>query len=146
MPTPGASTAVDDLAQIDRPVAIAATAAADAPLSDEAAALRLDVECILIECSRDRGLRVFRDGLPGESLGALAAAVARRLAPRIGGRYVPKGLHRDGSEARAQRDAAVIAAWDAGASREEIVRRFRISRRLSYTITTTEQKRRQRRA
>ena len=100
------------------------------PLDDEAATLRDDVRCILAECSRDRGLAVFRDGVRGAEIEALAAEVARRLAPRIGGRYVPK---RGDSDARAKRDAAVWQAWN-GRNGAQIMRDFAISRRLLYSI------------
>lgn len=96
-------------------------------LEGEAATLRHDVYCILVECTRDRGLQVFRDDLQRENVDALAALVARRLAPRIGGRYVPK---RDG---RAERDAAVWKAFT-GRNHQEVMRQFAISRRLLYSI------------
>ena len=97
---------------------------------DDSATLRDDVRCILAECSRDRGLAVFRDGVRGAEIEALAAEVARRLAPRIGGRYVPK---RGDSDARAKRDAAVWQAWN-GRNGAQIMRDFAISRRLLYSI------------
>lgn len=56
--------------------------------------------------------------------------MARRLAPRIGGRYVPK---RGDSDARAKRDAAVWQAWN-GRNGAQIMRDFAISRRLLYSI------------
>lgn len=129
--TDGALNVVDDRASD----AVIPDVAED---TEEAASLRGDVLCILIECHRDRRLAVFRDGLNGDSIAALADVVARRLAPRIGGRYVPK------RDARAARDAAVVQMWDAGASREQLMRKFNISRRLSYTITGAALKRRQR--
>ena len=101
------------------------------PLDDEAATLRDDVRCILAECSRDRGLAVFRDGVRGAEIEALAAEVARRLAPRIGGRYVPK---RGDSDARAKRDAAVWQAIRSGKNVQKIMRDFGISQRLYYNI------------
>lgn len=100
-------------------------------VDDDASGLRHDVHCILMECHRDRGLAGFlRDDVAADVLVALAADVARRLGPRIGGRYVPK------RDEKALRDAAVIRRWDGGATREQIMREFSISRRLSYTITT----------
>lgn len=96
-------------------------------LADEGASLRTDVHCILVECHRDRGLAVFRDEVSGETIAALADVVARRLAPRIGGRYVPK------RDERAARDEAVWKAWN-GRNREEVMRQFGISRRLLYSI------------
>lgn len=110
----GALTAVDEPDDI-------------APPCDEGVSLRSDVHCILVECHRDRGLGVFRDEVNGEAIAALADVVARRLAPRIGGRYVPK------RDDRAARDAAVWKAWN-GRNREEVMRQFGISRRLLYSI------------
>ena len=94
---------------------------------DEGATLRHDVLCILVECHRDRGLAVFRDDVPREAIDALADAVARRLGPRIGGRYVPK------RDERAARDAAVWAAFT-GRNFEDVRHQFGISRRLLYSI------------
>lgn len=93
----------------------------------DGASLRHDVYCILVECTRDRSLQVFRDDLPRETVGALAALVARRLAPRIGGRYVPK------RDARAERDAAVWKAFT-GRNHQDVMKHFGISRRLLYSI------------
>lgn len=93
----------------------------------DSATLRDEVRCILAECSRDRGLAVFRDGVRGAEIEALAAEVARRLAPRIGGRYVPK------RDARAQRDREVWQAFN-GRNRAEVMKRFRISKALFYNI------------
>jgi Mor family transcriptional regulator len=70
---------------------------------------------------------VFRYVLKGEAFAALAVVGAGRVAPRIGGRYVPKG------DARAARDAAVWKAWN-GRNREDVMRQFRISRALLYSI------------
>lgn len=94
---------------------------------DDSATLRDEVRCILAECSRDRGLAVFRDGVRGAEIEALAAEVAHRLAPRIGGRYVPK------RDARAQRDREVWQAFN-GRNRAEVMKRFRISKALFYNI------------
>lgn len=94
---------------------------------EEGLTLRHDVLCILVECQRDRGLTVFRDDVPHEAIHELADAVARRLGPRIGGRYVPK------RDERAARDAAVWAAFN-GRNFEDVRRQFGISRRLLYSI------------
>jgi len=45
-----------------------------------------DMACILIECHRDRqGDGVFRQDAKHSDITELAALLARRLAPRIGG-------------------------------------------------------------
>lgn len=116
----GALTAVDDQASRADQTDVVDEA-------EETASLRSDVHCILKECHRDRGLSVFRDGVDGEAIAALAEVVARRLAPRIGGRYMPK------RDARAARDAAVWKAWN-GRNREDVMRQFGISRALLYSI------------
>ena len=100
------------------------------PLDDEAATLRDDVRCILLECHRDRALQALHGAATSDAIHQLADAVARRLAPRIGGRYVPK---RGDSDARARRDAAVWQVWN-GRNGAQIMRDFAISRRLLYSI------------
>ena len=100
------------------------------PLDDEAATLRDDVRCILLECHRDRALQALHGAATNDAIHQLADAVARLLAPRIGGRYVPK---RGDSDARAKRDAAVWQAWN-GRNGAQIMRDFAISRRLLYSI------------
>ena len=107
------------------------------PLDDEAATLRDDVRCILLECHRDRALQaVLHSTATTDAIHQLADAVARRLAPRIGGRYVPK---RGDSDARAKRDAAVWQAWN-GRNGAQIMRDFAISRRLLYSILARKRK------
>ena len=101
--------------------------------TDEAASMCHDMQCILVDCSRDRAQSVFRDDATREAIDALADALARRLAPRIGGRYVPK---RDN---RAARDAAVCAAFT-GRNHLELMRSFGISRRLLYSILARKRK------
>lgn len=97
----------------------------DAP---EADTLQFDVQIILLQCHRDRvGDGILRDGATEQHIVAFAAELARRLAPRIGGRYVPK------RDVRAERDAAVVAAFN-GRNRAEVMARFSLSRRLFYSI------------
>lgn len=96
-------------------------------MGEDSATLRHDVHCILLECHRDRGLTALAANVPPEALGALADAVALRLAPRIGGRYVPK------RDDRAARDARVWAAFN-GRNHKDVMREFGISRRLMYSI------------
>lgn len=103
------------------------TAVPDNTPDDDSATLCHDVRCILAECHRDRALQALRHDAPSEAIDALADAVARRLAPRIGGRYVPK------RDARAQRDRAVWQAFN-GRNRLEVMRQFRISKALFYNI------------
>ena len=65
-----------------------------------------------------------------EQLRALSSTMARLLARRIGGRYVAF------VEDRARRNAAVLSAWN-GRNREEVMKRFGISRRLFYSIISS---------
>ena len=106
------------------------------PLDDEAATLRDDVRGILLECHRDRALQALHGAATHDAIHQLADAVARRLAPRIGGRYVPK---RGDSDARARRDAAVWQVWN-GRNGAQIMRDFAISRRLLYSILARKRK------
>lgn len=95
----------------------------------EGATLRQDMTCILLECHRDRlGDGIFRSDADHGALAQFAAQIALRLAPLIGGRYIPK---RDTE--RAARDAAVWLAFT-GRNHLEVMREFRISRRLLYSI------------
>ena len=96
-------------------------------LSEDSATLRHDVHCILVECHRDRGATALRHDATAEAIAALSDLVARRLGPRIGGRYVPK------RDERAVRDAAVWQAFT-GKNHTEVLRKFSISRRLLYSI------------
>lgn len=96
-------------------------------VADDGATLSYNVRCILVECHRDLGIAALSSSATMEDLDALATVVARRLAPRIGGRYVPK------RDARAARDTAVWAAFN-GRNHAEVMREFGISRRLFYSI------------
>ena len=98
------------------------------PPDSDTATLCHDVSCILLQCHRDRvGHGVFLPDATQAALHDLAAQVARRLGPLIGGRYVPK------RDERALRDVAVWAAFT-GRNHQEVMREFVISRRLLYSI------------
>lgn len=120
--TDGASTAVDNPPNTPR-----------VDDTDETTTLCHDMRCILVEATRDRALSVFRPDAPREALDALADTLARSLAPRIGGRYVPK------RDDRAARDAAVLQAFT-GRNHLEVQRKFAISRRLLYSILARKRK------
>lgn len=90
--------------------------------------LRHDVICILLECHRDRDLHsLFHPRATQADMDKLAEVVARRLAPMIGGRYVPK------RDERAARDKAVWQRFN-GRNHHDVMREFGISRRLLYSI------------
>ena len=94
----------------------------------EALSLCNDMTLIVMQCHRDRlGDGVFRSDASHADLTELAALLARRLAPRIGGRYIPK------RDVRAERDAAVWLAFT-GRNHKDVMREFDISRRLLYSI------------
>lgn len=94
----------------------------------EALSLCNDMTCILVECHRDRlGDGVFRADVNQAALTELAALLARRLAPRIGGRYIPK------RDVRAERDFELWGAFT-GNNHKELMKKFGISRRLVYSI------------
>ena len=94
----------------------------------EALSLCHDMTLIVMECHRDRlGDGVFRTDVAQADLAELAALLARRLAPRIGGRYIPK------RDVRAERDMAVWQAFT-GRNHKDVMHEFDISRRLLYSI------------
>lgn len=100
----------------------------DATDNPEALSLSADMACILVACHRDRlGDGVFRADVNQAALTELAANLARRLAPLIGGRYIPK------RDDRALRDMAVWQAFT-GRNHKDVMHEFRISRRLLYSI------------
>ena len=65
-----------------------------------------------------------------EQLRSLSTTMARLLARRIGGRYVAF------VEDRARRNATILSAWNKR-NREEVMKRFGISRRLFYSIISS---------
>ena len=94
--------------------------------------LHFDVAMVLVECHRDRPHDgIFRRDLSPQAIQQFAAEIAARLAPRIGGRYICKRTERDRI---AERDAAVVSALGNGATTRQVMRDFRISRRLLYAI------------
>jgi len=95
---------------------------------DEGVTLRHDMTCILIECHRDSGMHdIFHPLATSEQVERLAEMMALRLAPMIGGRYIPK------RDERAARDQAVWQRFN-GRNHAEVMREFSISRRLLYSI------------
>ena len=103
-------------------------------MQEEDNSLCFDVSCILQEFTRDRtGDGVLRSDASNKALEVFAATFARRLAPRIGGRYVPKGLRITDDQLMLIRDKKVWSAHT-GNNRDEIMRTFRISRSQYYSI------------
>lgn len=97
-------------------------------LNPDVTSLGHDIARVLVECHRgglDGG--VFRTDVSHAELSALAAIMGRRLAPLIGGRYIPK------REMRAERDDAVLKAFN-GHNHKDLMREFGISRSLLYSI------------
>jgi Mor family transcriptional regulator len=95
---------------------------------DDGVTLRHDMTCILIECHRDSGMHgIFHPLATSEQVERLAEMMALRLAPMIGGRYIPK------RDERVARDQAVWKRFN-GRNHAEVMREFSISRRLLYSI------------
>lgn len=92
----------------------------------ETTPLQKDLQAALRQGLAEQGLSA--PDINPQQLQALATTMARLLARRIGGRYVAF------VEDRARRDAAVLAAWDGHSNREEVMKRFGISRALFYNI------------
>lgn len=98
------------------------------PTDTDPESLRHDMHCILLQCYRDRpGIDIFLPTASQADITSLAAQMARRLGPLIGGRYIPK------RDDRAARDAAVWQAFD-GRNHKDVMRQYNISRRLLYAI------------
>ena len=91
----------------------------------ETTPLQQDIHAALRQGLADQGQAA--PALNAAQLHALSITMARLLARRIGGRYVAF------VEDRAQRDAAVLQAWN-GRNRAEVMQRFGISRALFYNI------------
>ena len=87
-----------------------------------------EVVCIFAEATRDRDLSAFfRQGLTEQERVQIAEWASVRLVKRIGGRYVRT------VDAWVARDAAVVQAFT-GNNHTDLMRQFRISRRLVYSI------------
>lgn len=101
------------------------------PLSDETdESLVHDVACVLVNYTRDRpGGGLIGRRLQRDEAQALAQDLVTDLAPRIGGRYLPK----IDQAQRRRRDAQVLADFD-GRNHAEVMRRHKISRRLLFNI------------
>lgn len=92
----------------------------------ESTPLQQDLQDALRHSLAEQGADAPR--LSAEQLRALSSGMARLLARRIGGRYVAF------VEDRARRDAAVLQARNNGQRRDDIMKRFGISRALYYNI------------
>lgn len=126
-------TAAPDTANQKTPTTPKAAAVKE-PDQDQPDSLCHDITCVLIQCHRDRqGDGIFNERTSAKTLGQFAAVVARRLAPMIGGRYIPK------RDVRAERDAAVWQAFN-GRNHKEVMAHFCISRRLLYSILARKRK------
>lgn len=121
----------------DTPGAAAASLTTDLAMDAPRAAdptLCADVARIFAEATRDRrGDGIFQAALPAQQWQAFSEWFAMRLAARIGGRYIPK------RDDRAVRDAAVWQAFT-GRNRDQVMRDFRISRALFYSIMSRKRK------
>lgn len=94
----------------------------------ESASLQHDMACILLEYTRDRpDGGVIGRRLAEREAKALAAELAHRLAPRIGGRYLPK------RDEKSKRNRAAMEMFD-GQNRDAVMKAFGISKRVFYRI------------
>lgn len=101
------------------------------PSIDEAdESLVHDVACVLLNYTRDRpgGGLIGRRLVEAEAQ-QLAAELASDLGPRIGGRYVPM------RDMRQKRNEEVVAMFN-GRNRDDVMRHFKISRRVFYRVLT----------
>ncbi len=97
-------------------------------IKPDVTSLSNDIAHVLVECRRGGlGGGALRTDASNAELIDLAALMARRLAPLIGGRYIPK------RDMRAERDDAVLKAFN-GRNHKDLMREFGISRRLVYSI------------
>ena len=78
---------------------------------DSNLSLQNDVECILMDCRRDRP-HLFAAGVSDDALSKMADMVARQLGPLIGGRYVS---HRYAMERMERPTASRIPVWRSNA-------------------------------
>jgi Mor family transcriptional regulator len=94
-------------------------------------ALLHDVQCVLLQCHRDRSAgHALRPDAGRIELETFATQLAAYLAQRIGGRYVPKNSR----ATTAARDEAVWQTWQRTRDYRAVTRQFGISRRLLFTI------------
>ena len=107
--------------------------------TDTAVTLANDLKCILLECHRDRP-DLFPHNADKAALAALAHRISARLGPIIGSSYVGKE-YALGLKAKKDRDAQVVQARKDGLSETQLVRKFKISRRLVYSILAQRPKR-----
>ena len=86
--------------------------------------MRHDVEMILVKITRDQPDYIKIN--PGK-MAALTALIAEEMSQRLGARYVPR------VEDRTERNLAAMRMFD-GRNRDEVMRRFRISKRVFYRV------------
>ncbi len=88
-----------------------------------------DIAAVFNEALHDKTVgQFFRDNLDERQRRYLVAWASIRVAMRVGGRYIPKK-----ADDRALRNAAVVQAFT-GNNHTDLMRQFRISRRLVYSI------------
>jgi Mor family transcriptional regulator len=108
---------------------VAATTAEESRIAQDHPTLCADIESVIHEALRDKTVSdYFRQDLNEIRRRHLASWVSIRVAMKIGGRYIPKKV-----DDRAARNAAVVQAFT-GNNHADLMRDFRISRRLVYNI------------
>lgn len=89
--------------------------------------LREDLLAATMASLRASARPIFDPRQEAAAINAFVAHLAQQLAPRIGGRYIPK------SGQRALRDAAVRAMFN-GRNLADVMRHFGLSKRHVYRI------------
>jgi len=119
-------TAATEPATADLP---AAATAEEARITQDHPTLCADIAAVFAEALRDKTVAgFFRPDLSEQQRRHLVAWASIRVAMRVGGRYIPKK-----ADDRALRNAAVVQAFT-GNNHADLMRSFRISRRLVYNI------------
>ena len=119
-------TATPDPATADLP---AAATAEETRVAQDHPTLCADIAAVFSEALRDKSVAgFFQPDLTEQKRRHLVAWVSVRVAMRVGGRYIPKK-----ADDRALRNAAVVQAFT-GNNHADLMRSFRISRRLVYNI------------
>lgn len=119
-------TATQDPATADLP---AAATAEETRITQDHPTLCADIAAVFTEALRDKTVAgFFRADLTEQQRRHLVAWSSIRVAMRVGGRYIPKK-----ADDRALRNAAVVQAFT-GNNHADLMRDFRISRRLVYNI------------
>lgn len=111
------------------------TTAEETRVAQDHPTLCADIASVVTEALRDKSVSgFFHPDLTEQKRRHLVAWVSVRIAMRVGGRYIPKKI-----DDKALRNAAVEQAFT-GNNHKDLMREFRISRRLVYSLTAPKSK------